>query len=85
MAYLINFSFYQGLYPDALKTARVTPIFRKEDPQLPASYRPISFLPVFSKLHEKRTYSGLYAFLTNYKLLLKNNLVLETTVLQAMH
>ena len=71
LAYLINFSFQQGLFPDALKTARVTPIFKKEDPQLFSSYSLISVMPVSSKLYEKRMYSRLYAFLINYKLLFK--------------
>ena len=31
MTYLINLSFQQGIFPEALKTARVTPIFKRED------------------------------------------------------
>ena len=34
LTYLINLSFQQGIFPEALKTAIVTPIFKKEDPQL---------------------------------------------------
>ena len=71
MTYLINLSFQQGIFPEALKTARVTPIFKKENPQLPSNYRPISVLSVFSKLYEKCIYSRLYTFLTKYKLLFK--------------
>ena len=48
--YLINLSFQQGIFPEALKTARVTPIFKTEGPQLPSNYRPIVVLSVFSKL-----------------------------------
>ena len=44
LKYLTNLSFQQGKFPEALKTARVTHIFKKEDPQLPSSYCPISVL-----------------------------------------
>ena len=71
LTYIINLSFQQGISPEALKTARVTPIFKKKDPQLPSNYRAISFLSVFSKLYEKCMYCRLYAFLTKYKLLFK--------------
>ena len=71
LTYSINFSFQQVIFPEALKTARVTPIFKKEDPLLPSNYRPISALSVFSKLYGKCMYSRLYAFLTKYKLLFK--------------
>ena len=47
----------------------MTPICKLEVHQLDSNYRPIFFLSVFSKLHEKRVYSCLYAFLAKYKLL----------------
>ena len=34
LTYLINLSFQQGIFPEALNTVRVTPIFEKEDLQL---------------------------------------------------
>ena len=71
MTSLINLSFQQGIFPEALKISRVNPIFKKEDPQLPSNYRPIPVLSVYSKLYEKCMYSRLYAFLTKYKLLFK--------------
>ena len=41
---IINLSLQQGIFPEALKTARVTPIFKKVSPRLPYNYRPISVL-----------------------------------------
>ena len=67
--YLINVSFQQGIFPEALKSARVTTILKKEDIQCPSNYRHISVLSIFSKLYEKCMYYRLYAFLTKYKLL----------------
>ena len=71
MTYLINLSFQQDIFPEALNTASVTPIFEKEDHQLPSNYRPISVLSVFSKLYEKCIYSRFSGFLTKYKLIFK--------------
>ena len=71
LTYLINLSFRQGIFPEALKIPRVTPIFKKEEPQLLSNYRLISVQPVFSKLDEKCFYSCLYSFVTKYKLLFK--------------
>ena len=53
------------------KTAGVILIFKKEDPQLPFDYFPVSFLSVFSKLYEKCMCSWLYTFLTKYRLIFK--------------
>ena len=39
------------------------PIFKKDDPLDCVNYRPISLLPVFSKIFEKIIYSGMYEFL----------------------
>ena len=50
---LINLSFQPGIFPEALKTARVTSIFKKEDLQLPSNYRHIYVVSVFGKLHGK--------------------------------
>ena len=35
------------------KKAQVTPLFKKNDPLVISNYRPVSILPIFSKLFEK--------------------------------
>ena len=40
-------------YPDKLKKAQVTPLYKKNDPLLKANYRPVSVLCIFSKIFEK--------------------------------
>ena len=50
---LINLCFKKNCFPAILKKATVTPIFKKGDKDNPGNYRPISLLPVISKILEK--------------------------------
>lgn len=50
---LINLCFKYNVFPDYLKLAVVKPIFKKGDPSVPNNYRPISLLPIISKVLEK--------------------------------
>ena len=49
---IINQSLTSGIFPDKLKIAKVTPIFKKGSKKLICNYRPISVLPVISKVFE---------------------------------
>jgi hypothetical protein len=50
---LINISIESGIFPDQLKQAQVTPIYKKNDPMDKSNYRPVSILPIPSKIFEK--------------------------------
>ena len=54
-----------GQFPNALKAAKIVPIFKKGDRKDVVNYRPISVLPFFSKILEKLVFERLYDFL-NY-------------------
>ena len=45
---IINQSLTSGIFPNSLKIAKVTPIFKKGNNSLITNYRPISVLPVIS-------------------------------------
>ena len=47
---IINQSFSQGIFPDVLKIARITPIHKKNSKLLVENYRPISSLHFLSKI-----------------------------------
>jgi hypothetical protein len=47
---VFNLSLSNGTFPNLMKIAKVRPIFKKGQKQNIANYRPISILPVFSKI-----------------------------------
>ncbi|XP_065678184.1 uncharacterized protein LOC124818163 [Hydra vulgaris] len=65
-------SITQGSFPNSLKIAKVTPIFKTGDHTNIKNYRPISVLPVFSKILERIMYNRIYTYLIDNKLLYKN-------------
>ena len=50
---LFNLSISSGIFPTEWKLGRITPIPKGTDSSLPSGYRPISVLPVASKLIER--------------------------------
>ena len=56
------------IFPESLKIARVTPIFKGGDSDQPNCYRPISVISVISKLMEKLISKRLIKFLNKNKI-----------------
>ena len=50
---LFNESLSNCEFPDKLKLADITPVFKKKSPLDKANYRPVSVLPPVSKIYEK--------------------------------
>ena len=69
LACLVNDSFASGNFPEKLKLARITPVFKKGSRSDIDNYRPISVLSNFSKLFEKAMYHRLYNYLEEFKIL----------------
>lgn len=67
----INTCLDSGYFPDSLKIAKVTPIHKAGNKQDPNNYRPISVLPIVSKIYEKVIYTRLDNFLTSINFLYK--------------
>ena len=53
-------------FPNKLKLADVTPIFKKDDATLVKNYRPVSVLPVVSKIFERLMQKQLCLFIDQY-------------------
>ena len=71
LKHIFNISLAKGVFPDNLKIARVTPVFKNGNNTLVTNYRPISLLPCFSKLLERIMNNCLYIFL------LENNILYQ--------
>ena len=52
-----------------MKLARVLPVFKSDDYSKFNNYRPISFLPAFSKFLERIMYDRLLKFIEKYNIL----------------
>ena len=72
LSVLINDCFVSGKFPNSLKIARVVPIYKDGPKDTSSNYRPISILPVMSKLIEKLVYNRLIKFI-NKKSILTNS------------
>lgn len=66
---IINSSFETGIFPSILKIAKVVPIYKKDDPSQTCNYRPISILPIFSKVFEKIFCEKMESYLDHFQLL----------------
>ena len=58
-----------GLVPNVAKLAKIIPIYKAKDKKNISNYRPISLLPVISKILEKVVNTNLYTFLEKNKVL----------------
>ena len=68
LAHICNLSFKRGVFPMQLKIANVVPIYKTGNEHVFSNYRPVSVLPVFSKLLERLMYIRLMNFITNNQL-----------------
>ena len=63
LLFIINLSLEKGIFPDQLKVAKVIPLHKGGPKKEIENWRPISILPLFSKLLEKVVHKRLYSFL----------------------
>ena len=68
-ATLFNNCVNAGVFPDDLKVARVILLYKSGDRSDISNYRPISLLPVFSKIFEKLIHSRVTVFLEKHEVL----------------
>ena len=71
MTFIFNLSLSTGIFIDEWKNARVNPIYKNDDRRDMGNYRPISILPIISKVFEKEVFRQLYAYLNENCLLSK--------------
>lgn len=69
---LINLSFQSGEVPNELKIAKVIPLYKAGNEMEFSNYRPVSILPIFSKVFEKIMYFRLEEYLNKNNILSSN-------------
>ena len=69
LTHVFNISIMNGVFPSELKIARVVPLYKSGDSMLFSNYRPVSILPLFSKILERLMYERLLSFVNENKLL----------------
>ena len=69
LVHICNRSFVTGIFPSELKIANVVSIYKSGDEMVFSNYRPVSVLPIFSKLLERLVYNRLISHINDNKLL----------------
>ena len=69
---IVNTSIEAGIFPTSWKRAKVVPLHKSGSHDNMDNFRPISILPVASKILEKHVYKHLYSYFNT------NNLLCET-------
>ena len=64
---LINYSINNAVFPRTWKTAKVTPLFKKGDSSDVNNYRPISVLPVLSKIVGEDMFTTIFTHISKRK------------------
>ena len=62
----INKAFNENKFPDTLKLPDIVPVFKKLDPTDETNFRPVSVLPLLSKVFEKIMYDQLYEYVDTF-------------------
>ena len=63
LVHITNMSILHGVFPDELKIAKVLPFYKGGASKLLVNYRPVSVLPVFSKVLERLMYNRINEFI----------------------
>jgi hypothetical protein len=69
---IMNQCINTGIFPSNLKLAKVIPIYKKNNRTILNNYRPISLLPVISKIFEKILHNQIYKYFKSNNLFTEN-------------
>ena len=71
LSFLINLTFQKGVFPNKLKIAKVTPVYKKGNKKEVNNYRQISVLPAFSKIYERAILTRINNFIEQNDILVE--------------
>ena len=69
---IFNRSVHEGSFPHAMKIAKIIPLHKGDSVLSVTNYRPISLLPIFSKIFERLVYNRLVEFIVKNNILSQN-------------
>ena len=69
---LFNTSVIKECFPNEWKKADTIPVHKKGDKEIIKNYRPVSLLPICSKIFEENIFNSLFKYLKDNKLLNSN-------------
>ena len=69
LTYIFNLSLTKGIFPQDLKVAKVTPLFKSGAKDQVENYHPIAMLPIVPKILEKEVHNQFYKYLMDNNLL----------------
>ena len=67
--HICKISLEKSCFPEKMKIAKITPLFKSGETDSVSNYRPISILPVFSKILERIMYNRVYTHISENLLL----------------
>ena len=65
---IFNLSISSNSFPDSWKIAKVSPLFKEGSLFDRSNYRPISVLPIISKILERHVHTSFYSFISDHHL-----------------
>ena len=72
LQFAINECISKNIFPDILKKAYVTPVYKKGDPLEAGNYRPISVTPTLAKIFERLLLQQMLEHVEKYEIINKN-------------
>ena len=79
LKYIFNLSLQQGILPESLKIAKMSPVYKKNKEFLLTNYRPVAVLPCSSKLLKPIMYNRLFKYLSENSILYEKQFGFQTS------
>ena len=73
LTHIINLSILTQQFPTSWKTAKIIPLYKKDDPLSPKNYRPVAILPILSKVLEKAVFLQIVDYMDSNHLIHPNH------------
>ena len=69
ITHVVNLSLSQPLFPQLWKTAKTIPLHKKDEKMYPKNFRPVSLLPIYSKILERAAFCQIIQYMETNNLL----------------